>query len=71
MSTPTKVSFTVNDEPATGAGVTVGALVDERAESRKGVAVAVDGDVVPRSEWDERFVADGEAVDILTAVQGG
>ena len=36
-----------------------------------GVAVAVNGEVVPRSSWTEHPVRDGDAVEILTAVQGG
>lgn len=36
-----------------------------------GVAVAVDGEVVPRADW-PRFRLSGEArVEVLTAVQGG
>ena len=40
-------------------------------ESRAGVAVAVDGEVVPRSLWNERALAEGEQVEVLQAVQGG
>ncbi|WP_157930625.1 sulfur carrier protein ThiS [Glycomyces xiaoerkulensis] len=36
----------------------------------RGTAVAVNGEVVPRSEWD-RTLADGDAVEVLTATQGG
>jgi sulfur carrier protein len=36
-----------------------------------GIAVAVNGTVVPRGEWDSRRVQDGDAVEIVTAVQGG
>lgn len=36
-----------------------------------GVAVAVDGAVVPRGEWDRRPLRGGEAVEVVTAVQGG
>ncbi|GAA3993808.1 sulfur carrier protein ThiS [Allokutzneria multivorans] len=35
-----------------------------------GVAVAVDGDVVPRSQW-HTALRDGAVVEVLTAVQGG
>lgn len=35
-----------------------------------GVAVAVDGTVRPRAEWD-RALTEGAAVEVLTAVQGG
>ncbi|RJO76705.1 sulfur carrier protein ThiS [Nocardia panacis] len=36
----------------------------------RGVAVAVDGAVFPKSRWDES-VGRGWSVEILTAVQGG
>ena len=38
---------------------------------RAGVAVAVDGEVVPRASWHSRRLADGARVEVLTAVQGG
>ena len=41
------------------------------AESRRGVAVAVEGEVVPRSEWDSTPLRDGQQVEVLHAVQGG
>jgi sulfur carrier protein len=37
----------------------------------RGIAVAVNGEVVPRGAWDERHVADGDRVEALTAMQGG
>jgi sulfur carrier protein len=40
-------------------------------EAVRGVAVAVDGEVVPRSEWGEFSLADGMRVEVLRAVQGG
>ncbi|QGK68518.1 sulfur carrier protein ThiS [Allosaccharopolyspora coralli] len=39
--------------------------------AEKGVAVAVDGAVVPRASWQDTIVPDGAAVEVLTAVQGG
>jgi sulfur carrier protein len=38
--------------------------------ARRGIAVALNGEVVPRSEWDRPLV-DGDAVEVLTATQGG
>jgi sulfur carrier protein len=38
---------------------------------RAGVAVAVDGEVVPRAQWAGTALADGARVEVLTAVQGG
>ena len=36
-----------------------------------GVAVAVDGEVVPRAAWAATPLADGARIEVLTAVQGG
>jgi sulfur carrier protein len=36
-----------------------------------GVAVAVNGEVVPRAEHPRTVLADGADVEVLTAVQGG
>ena len=52
-------------------GATVQSVVREIAASDQGVAVAVDGEVVPRGEWPQREVRDGEEVEVLHAVQGG
>jgi sulfur carrier protein len=38
---------------------------------RRGIAVAVDGEVVPRGEWDQMRLADGQHVEVVQAVQGG
>ena len=40
-------------------------------EEARGVAVALDGEVVPRAEWHSTPLADGGRVEILNAVQGG
>ena len=37
----------------------------------RGVAVALDGEVVPRGAWATTEVRDGQQVEILHAVQGG
>lgn len=39
--------------------------------SRRGVAVAVDGEVVPRGSWDHQSLGEGQRVEIVQAVQGG
>ena len=40
-------------------------------EGCRGVAVALDGEVVPRGEWDGTELSEGERVEVLRAVQGG
>jgi sulfur carrier protein len=66
--------ITVNGQPsAIAAGITVRALLatlDVPPDGR-GVAVAVDAEVVPRGAWDAVVVADGAQVEVVTAVQGG
>jgi len=37
----------------------------------RGVAVAVDGEVVPRGEWSGTALREGQQVEVLHAVQGG
>jgi sulfur carrier protein len=38
---------------------------------QRGVAVAVNGAVVPRSTWADTALRDGDRVEVLTAAQGG
>jgi sulfur carrier protein len=38
---------------------------------RRGVALAMNGEVVPRRRWTEQPLADGDVVELLTATQGG
>ncbi|HHU46219.1 MAG TPA: sulfur carrier protein ThiS [Actinomycetales bacterium] len=54
------------------AGTTIADLVADVAGDDRGVAVAVDGVVLPRDKWDATVGDLGaSAVDILNAVQGG
>jgi sulfur carrier protein len=53
-------------------GSTVARLVAEAdGADGRGVAVAVDAEVVPRSDWERTVLADGQQVEILAAIQGG
>jgi len=40
-------------------------------EDGRGVAVALDGEVVPRGEWATTEVHEGQELEVLRAVQGG
>jgi sulfur carrier protein len=54
-----------------------GATVREAVEALdlpaggRGVAVAVDAEVVPRTEWETHELQDGARVEVLRAIQGG
>jgi sulfur carrier protein len=65
------MKITVNDETVEVDGeTTVAALLDRLGFPAKGIAVAVDWSVLPRSEW-QTTLADGARVEVVTAVQGG
>jgi len=65
------VNLTVNDEEVeVEDGITVTALLEQLDFPDRGVAVAVDWAVLPRSQWDSQLT-DGSRVEVVTAVQGG
>jgi sulfur carrier protein len=47
------------------------AVLAAGAPDGRGVAVALDGEVIPRGEWATTEVRDGQQVEVLHAVQGG
>jgi sulfur carrier protein len=66
------VNVTVNGESRVlDDGSTLAELLDSEIGSRRGTAAAVDGEVVARGQWSSLVLADGQAVELLTAVQGG
>jgi sulfur carrier protein len=46
-------------------------LVDRLGSGERGVAVAVNHDIVPRSCWSEHRLRDGDRVEVLRVAQGG
>jgi sulfur carrier protein len=62
------------DEREFAAGTTVSDLVAQMGGTdphARGMAVAVDAEVVPRSAWDETELHEGQRVELLAAMQGG
>jgi sulfur carrier protein len=56
----------------TPAGSTVDDVVRELSPATdRGLAVAVNGEVVPRHGWRATPLSEGDSIEILTAVQGG
>ncbi len=65
------MKVTVNDQAVEVAEhTTVAALLEHLGYPEKGIAVAIDWSVLPRSEW-ETALSDGARVEVVTAVQGG
>ncbi|WP_019932386.1 sulfur carrier protein ThiS [Nocardia sp. BMG111209] len=70
-ATPTPVGVTVNGEDHMFAEpITVRELVERLGLPDRGIAIAVDGAVFPKSRWDEPL-GRGWEIEVLTAVQGG
>jgi sulfur carrier protein len=61
----------VNGESLPYVAQSVAELVRRLDIEPRGVAVAIDGDVVRRSEWEHVLIADGNVIEIVTAVAGG
>ncbi len=54
-------------------GTTVQAAVEalDLPAAGRGVAVAVDAEVVPRTQWEMHTLRDGARIEVLRAIQGG
>ena len=66
-----QMTVLVNDEAVEiDDRTSVADLLEKLGIPDKGIAVAVDWAVIPRSEW-HRTLSDGAKVEVVTAVQGG
>jgi thiazole synthase len=68
------MTIELNGQPSELAeGATVAAAVELAggADKLRGIAVAVDGEVVPRAEWERTQLRDGQAVEVVRAIGGG
>jgi sulfur carrier protein len=68
------VTVTINGERRElPAGATVASLIASlhNAPEGRGVAVAVEGEVVPRAQWPSTALPEGATVEVVVAVQGG
>ncbi|MFD9094131.1 sulfur carrier protein ThiS [Streptomyces collinus] len=66
------MNISVNGRPRRVApGTLLDALVRTLTAAPSGVAAAVNETVVPRTRWAATTLAEGDRVEVLTAVQGG
>jgi sulfur carrier protein len=66
------MTVTVNgDQRELAPGTTLADLVAQLVPAARGIAAALDGEVVPRRAWPATELADGAVVEVVTAVQGG
>jgi thiazole synthase len=68
------VKVELNGEPVAlpeGAAVSEAVAASGADGDQRGVAVAIDGEVVPRSEWGRTRLREGQRIEVLAAIQGG
>lgn len=65
------MNIIVNNSPHETAATTLAQLAAEQNLPHSGVAVAVNNQMVPRTEWDSFTLQDGQKITILKAFSGG
>lgn len=66
------MKITVNGSATeVAAGTSVGDLVRQRVDDQRRVAVARNGEVVPRAEWDSTQLQEADTIEVLAPVAGG
>ena len=68
-----EVRIVVNGDALTWSGGSVLDLLREREvdTTRKGFAVALNGDVLPRCDWEARHLREGDHLEIVGMYKGG
>ena len=68
---PTNIRVNGRDERL--AVVTLAALLEEKAvdTGRRGIAVALNGAIVPRAAWSQTALHPGDSIEIVRVLQGG
>jgi sulfur carrier protein len=71
MQAAANIRINGEDEPLVAA--TLAALLEEKAVdvAQRGIAVALNGAVVPRAAWPQTPLKPGDSVEIVRARQGG
>lgn len=65
------IEIALNGSWVRSAALTVAEFVRERELPMNGVAVALNGDVIPKSEWPSTYLRTSDRVEIVTAAAGG
>ena len=71
--TAIETSIRVNGQDEPLAAATLAALLEEKAvdTGQRGIAVALNGAIVPRAAWPQTRLRPGDSVEIVRARQGG
>ena len=73
MTDTNSITITLNGKTlkCDGNGLSLTSLLEREGFADKKVAVAINGQFVPRSSYDERMVSDADEIDIVAPMQGG
>ena len=63
--------FVNGREKNCSAPLTLYSLLIELEQANKRIAVEVNGEIVPRSDFENKLVVDGDEIEIINAVGGG
>jgi sulfur carrier protein len=68
-----EANIRVNGEPEPLMVATLAALLEEKAVDtcQRGIAVAINGAIVPRAAWQDTKLRAGDSIEIVRARQGG
>ena len=65
------MNYFVNNKPISTEATNLGALAAELALPEKGVAVAIEGKMIPRTLWEQTPLSEGIHIVIIKAACGG
>ena len=68
-----QMNIRVNDQDEPLGVATLAALLEEKAvdTGQRGIAVALNGEIVPRVAWPQTALRPGDSIEIVRALQGG
>jgi sulfur carrier protein len=66
------MNVTINGTPHDlGDGTSLATAVSLLTTSATGLAAAINGELVRRADWESTGLAEGDRIEVITAVQGG
>jgi sulfur carrier protein len=67
------MNVSLNGEPVSSEAPTLLLFLQERGvdTDQRGIAVAINDEVIARAAWEGCTIADGDDIEVITAMQGG
>ena len=61
----------INGEAVAAEGLTIASYLESAGYDRERVAVEINGQIAPKTSYDERRFAEGDSVEVVSFVGGG